>query len=269
MIKYYKYNLFFLKNNKIAKNNFIKNNWVNYSKYILFILLLIISSACSQYSKNDFTKRPLKILFIGNSLTHYNSGLDNILKKMFANSSPQLQIYSQKVAPGGEHLSGHFKKGKALKKIKETNWDIVVLQEYSNGSIINKGDFHKYSRLFVKEIRKNGSKAIFYMTFCYKDNSEMTKLIANSYNSLAKDLKCEVVPVGIAWQKVLDERKDIELYSDFKHPNKNGSFLASCVFYSFLTGKHPSTSSYTDNLNPEIAKYLQDIAWETVSNWKK
>jgi hypothetical protein len=268
--KYYINNLYSFHKNE-AKSYSKSNKFypLNISKLLVFIILpFVLFISCSQHSKNDFTKRPLKILFIGNSLTQYNGGLDYILRKMFARTQPKMLIHSEKVAPGGEHLAGHFNKGKALKKIKETEWDIVVIQEYSNGPIINKEDFHKYSRLFVKEIRRKGANAIFYMTFGYKNNPDMLPLISNSYNSVAKDLKCEVVPVGRAWHKVLDERKDIEMYSDFKHPNKNGTYLASCVFYSFLTGKHPSASTFTDGIAPEVATYLQNTAWETVTNWK-
>lgn len=230
---------------------------------MLFTLL-----ACTQYSSDDYAHRPLRILFIGNSLTHYNGGLDYLLRKMFAHCEPKLLIYSDKVAPGGEHLSEHYAKGNAMRKIKDRNWDIVVLQEYSNGSIVNKSDFFKYSKNFVEVIRSRGTKPLFYLTFSYKDNPEMLPLLLNSYKTIARNLDCEIVPVGIAWQKVCDDRRDIELYTDFKHPSKNGTYLIASVFFSYLTGEKASVSTFTDGVKPEIAEYLQDIAWETVSNWK-
>ena len=192
-----------------------------------------------------------------------------MLRKMFAQSNPKMLIHSEKIAPGGERLSGHFAKGKALKKIRSAEWDIVVLQEYSTGPIINREDFYKYAKLFVKEIKKNGSNAIFYMTFSYKDNMEMTPILSKSYNSVASELKCEVVPVGIAWHNVVTERPSLEMYSDFKHPSPNGSYLAACMFYTHLTGLHPSNSNYINNIDAGVAAYLQDVAWKTVSNWKK
>jgi hypothetical protein len=238
-------------------------------KLLILSAIVFNFSSCSQHNKNDLTKRPVKILFIGNSLTHYNGGLDYFMKKMFANSNPKLLIYSEKIAPGGERLSGHFQKGKALKKIKDTKWDIVVLQEYSNLPIINREDFYKYSKLFVKEIRKTGANAIFYMTFNYKGNQEMSGLLANSYLAVGKELNCEVVPVGIAWRRVLEERDDIEMYSDFKHPSPHGTYLAACMFYSYLTGQHASNSSFINGLEPDDAKYIQDIAWNTYNEWNK
>lgn len=61
----------------------------------------------------------------------------------------------------------------------------------------------------------------------------------------------------------------MEMYTDFKHPSPNGTYLAACMFYSFLTGLHPSISQYTNGLDAEDAAFIQDIAWETVSEWKK
>lgn len=188
---------------------------------------------------------------------------------MFKKSNPEMLIHSEKIAPGGERLSGHFSKGKALKRINKQKWDIVVLQEYSNGPIINREDFYKYSKLFVNEIRKNGSNALFYMTFSYKNNSDMTPILSNSYLSVAKELKCEVVPVGIAWQKVIDRRPNMEMYTDFKHPSPNGTYLAACMFYSYLTGIHPSNSDFINNLDANDAHFIQEVAWETVNEWKK
>ena len=223
---------------------------------------------CYQHNKNYNTKRPLKILFIGNSLTNFNGGLDYMLKKMFKQSNPQMMIYSEKIAPGGERLSNHFKKGFALKKIKETDWDIVVLQEYSNGPIINREEFFKYSKLFVKEIRKNGSNAVFYMTFGYKNNLEMTPIVSKSYMAVAKELGCRVIPIGVVWQRVLNERNDMEMYKDFKHPSPNGTYLTACMFYSYLTGQNASNSNYINDLDAGDAAYLQNIAWRTVVEWK-
>lgn len=240
-----------------------------YRYIVLFLFAIFAFNSCTQHGQRDFTKRPLRVLFVGNSLTNFNGGLDYLLRKMFAQSNPKLLIYADKIAPGGERLSGHFAKGKALKKIKDKNWDIVVLQEYSNGPIINKEDFYKYAKFFVNEIRKNGSNAIFYMTFSYKDNTEMTPILSKSYFSVAKDLKCNVVPVGLAWQRVTTERPTLEMYTDFKHPNPNGSYLAACMFYSYLTGIHPSNSKFINKIDADVASYLQDVAWETVNEWKR
>ncbi|MBX3044650.1 MAG: hypothetical protein KIT33_05755 [Candidatus Kapabacteria bacterium] len=237
-------------------------------RILIYLILALLTLSCSHSGKKDYTKRPLRILFIGNSLTHYNSGLDNMMKKLFEQSQPEMLIYSEKVAPGGERLSGHFSKGKALKKIREKKWDIVVLQEYSNGPIVNTEDFYKYSKLFVNEIRRNGANAIFYMTFSYKDNPEMGPIISKSYMTVASELGCDVVPVGIAWQKVISQKPEMEMYTDFKHPSPNGTYLAACVFYSFLTGQSASNSHFINNLDAEDAAYLQDVAWKTVSEWK-
>lgn len=72
-------------------------------------------------------------------------------------------------------------------------------------------------------------------------------------------------PVGMAWERVVTERPDIELYTlkDRYHPSKEGSYLAACTILSTILGK-PFESSYYAGLPETTALYLQKIAGETV-----
>ncbi|MCO5251808.1 MAG: hypothetical protein M9949_10365 [Candidatus Kapabacteria bacterium] len=107
------------------------------------------------------------------------------------------------------------------------------------------------------------------MTWEYKDDPGMAAMLAGSYTAIADELGCEVVPVGLVWNKVRNERPDLDLYTDFKHPNNVGGYLSACVFYSFLTDLNANESSYTMGIDPEIADYIQNIAFDTVKEWKK
>lgn len=240
-----------------------------YIKYGLSLIgLNILISGCF-HRHDDYTVNPLNILFIGNSLTHSNGGLDKLLHRMFDSTKTPLKIRSMRIAPGGERLSGHYRKGDALVQIKSVKWDVVVLQEYSSSPITDRDNFYNYSRIFERIARGSNAKTIFFMTWEYKDNPDMAAVLINSYTAIGDELGCEVVPVGIAWNKIRVERPDLELYSDFKHPNTFGSYLSACVFYSYLTGMNANESSYIMDIPKEHAKYIQDVAFETVKQWKK
>ncbi|MBS3999155.1 MAG: hypothetical protein KGZ71_01590 [Desulfobulbaceae bacterium] len=239
-----------------------------YIKYLFLTIGLIIIGGC--FSRpDDYTVNPLNILFIGNSLTHSNGGLDKILHKMFDSTDTPLKIRSMRIAPGGERLSGHYRKGDAVIQIKSIKWDYVVLQEYSTSPITDRENFYNYSKVFERIIRGTNAKTIFFMTWEYKEDPGMAAILANSYTAIADELGCQLVPVGLVWNKVRTERPDLELYSDFKHPNLVGSYLSACVFYSYLTGMNANESTYILGIDPEIAEYIQDIAFDTVKEWKK
>jgi hypothetical protein len=240
-----------------------------YIKYLFLTIGLILFVGSCANRPNDYTVNPLNILFIGNSLTHSNGGLDKILTKMFDSTDTPLKIRSMMIAPGGERLSGHYRKGDAVVQIKSIKWDFVVLQEYSTSPLTERESFYNYAKVFERIIRGTNAKTIFFMTWEYKNDPGMAAMLAGSYTAIADELGCEVVPVGLVWNKVRNERTDLDLYTDFKHPNKIGSYLSACVFYSFLTDLNANESSYTMGIDPEIAEYIQNIAFDTVKEWKK
>ena len=89
----------------------------------------------------------------------------------------------------------------------------------------------------------------------------MQARLANGYEDLAKRLGASVAPVGLAWAEALAGRPGLELWeSDGQHPSKLGSYLAACVFYATLTHRDPRESSFTADLTPSDARYLQKAA---------
>ncbi len=71
-------------------------------------------------------------------------------------------------------------------------------------------------------------------------------------------------PVGIAWQRVRNERPDIDLYVDDQHhPDAAGSYLAANVILTTIIQKSYE-SEFFHTLPEETARYLQNVAQETV-----
>ena len=59
-------------------------------------------------------------------------------------------------------------------------------------------------------------------------------------DSLSRINKATYIPVGNAFRYVEQNYPEINLYmDDDKHPSSNATYLASCVFYSMITGKSP------------------------------
>lgn len=236
---------------------------------LLLIAALLYIKLIINLSSSDYTRKPLRILFIGNSLTMFNGGVNRELERLFDATNPKLLIVSQSVTIGGERLSGHYKNHELHQLIKNGKWDYVVLQEYSNNPITNKEDFYKYAGLFNTEIKKSGSKTLFFITWAYKNNLEMTKLLEFSYVSVARELHAYSIPVGRAWDRVLYEKSSINMYHDFKHPSKYGTYLAACCFYTYLTGFDPEQIDPPKYLKPADAKYIQKVSKEVIDEWKQ
>ena len=74
-----------------------------------------------------------------------------------------------------------------------------------------------------------------------------------------------VAPVGPAIAEAHARRADLALLmDDGHHPNRAGSYLAACIFYALLTKRDPSRSTYTGEIDPWDAMFLQHLAAELV-----
>ena len=218
---------------------------------LLVCLLATVSCTGQTASKNAENKKAdsLKVLFIGNSYTYFNN-LPQILEKMAAGRGEKLE--AEMVVAGGATLRSLWNREQTVRTIRGKKWDFVVLQEQStlgNGFLIGREgqkadptNFYKYARLFDEEIKKSGAKTVFFLTWA-RENARPAEqeVLNNAYLSIGKELNALVAPVGIVWQKVRCENKNLKLYiPDGSHPNANGSYLAASVFYATFFQKNPT-----------------------------
>jgi hypothetical protein len=78
---------------------------------------------------------------------------------------------------------------------------------------------------------------------------------------MGERLLAPVAPVGLAWAEALRRQPALDLWShDGHHPGAPGSYLAACVFYAMLSGRDPSRSTFTADLEPAEARFLQQVA---------
>jgi hypothetical protein len=217
----------------------------------------------------------MRVLFIGNSFTRYWGG-QVLIGTQLALSSPagreRTPIYEQSTE-NGFALQEHWGTGDAVRRIREGNWDYVVLQEHSEVPLDERESFFKYARLFDAEIKRVGAKTVLFMTWAKLHEPQRQPDIAAAYNDLARELGAQVVPVGVAFQDVLAARPNLRLYDkDGKHPSEAGSYLTACCFYSFLYHQSPVglRRQFDDrgkewlDVSESDALLLQEVAYRTI-----
>jgi hypothetical protein len=150
--------------------------------------------------------------------------------------------------------------------LSETSWDRVILQGYSDGPITagKAGPFRDAARSYAEAIRETGAEPMFFMTWAYSDQPEMTEQLDAAYSSIGAELGAQVVPVGLAFASALSRRPELALViEDKKHPTLAGTYLAACTFYAALHGRSPEGLAYTAGLAVPDAGFLQEVAWQT------
>lgn len=204
-------------------------------------------------------KRPLRVLFIGNSYTFFNGGLGSLVQALANSVKGGRRLEFVEVTKGGQTLEGHWKEGKALAEIRKGGWDYVVLQEHSMRPLIEREKMWMYARMFDSEIKKTGAKTVFYETWARKNRPEMQAGLDQAYSGIAREIAALVAPAGLAWERALRVKPDLSLHiSDLSHPTPAGSYLNACVFYETFFAKSPEGLPRT--LRSAAGKTLIDLS---------
>lgn len=257
------------------------------------LLLLVLALSCLQIEDKD----EIRILFIGNSYTYYNS-TPELVKAFIQEKFPEQEVKTQLISGGGMTLADHWQNEGTLETIRTGEWDYVVLQEQSKlgmGVMIDNDmyfgqteRFFEHARKFDTEITKANAKTVFLMTWSVKDQPNEQAILTYAYTTIAKELKALVVPVGMVWDKVR-MIPTINLYADDGgHPSPEGSYLTAVTLYSTIMSDDPKGLSETVsgnrlsssgersldeevliNISTEDAQLIQEASWEVVESMQK
>lgn len=206
---------------------------------VLWILIPWAHSRGAESATGLELTPPLKILFIGNSLTFYND-LPAMVEYLSEHAAVPLAMEVDSATAPGLTLDKHWLKGLARKRIQEGGWDYVVLQGQSLEAVTQTEVLFQHVRLFDAEIRKAGSKTLLYMTWALRKAPEEQAKLTAAYRQIGKELGARVIPVGVARENLLKLHADAPIYlPDGKHPSPQGSYLAACLFQGALSGNSP------------------------------
>lgn len=204
-------------------------------------------------------KSSTRILFIGNSFTARND-LPGLLAQLAAARGKHIEHALLSI--GGASLRTHWNKGEARSAIERGKFDYVVLQEQSTLPIKNASRMRENVLLFDESIRAAGAKTVLYMTWARKHSPEKRKQITDAYETIGREIKALVIPVGRIWARFIAEHETPALYDkDQSHPTLAGSYLAACVFLATLLHKSPvGIDTQVKGLSSDDIRILQQAS---------
>lgn len=239
--------------------------------------------------ENKTTDRK-KILFIGNSYTHYN--MYPLQLKQIAWSEGHL-IDGYAFLSGGYTFHNHMSTKECMETIAEGDYNVACIQDQSlSGAIIgteDEGTIVKDTKKIANIIRTSSPEArvILENTWGRKfGNNKLGKkyehLLAKyperfaSYEAMqnvmnegfkksSEAASVELSLVGQAWSIVRKEHPELELYyKDGHHPSMLGSYLIACVTY-LTVYQTPFTEKVSNvAIERETAKYIRSVAQRVV-----
>lgn len=219
--------------------------------------------------------RPDSILFVGNSYTFANGGLDSIFTEFCSSADPEWDVTAGMYAVGGYTLEDHYGDPSCLDMIAR-GWDLVILQEQSTRPIENPALMWEYASLLADAIEEAGARPGFFMTWAREYDPSMTGPLDCAYSHAGALTDGMVSPVGLAWAGVRRAAPGLDLYeADGSHPSQAGTYLTVCTMYAAVTGQSPVGVGYCcdPSLSPEEKLVLQEEALEAVleygqSDWR-
>lgn len=232
-------------------------------------------------------QNPASVLFIGNSFFYYNSSMHNHVAKFVAEGISAHKFRATSVTISGAGLDWHdvnsyfrpngigtysFVAGNKVvfNDPKQKLFEVAILLDCSQCPIhpTLKSIFTEYAKKHSETVRKNGAKPVFFMSWAYADAPEMTQQLADAYTQAANDNDALVIPAGLSFAKSIAQRPEINLYvPDKRHPSMAGTYLAAATVYATLFKQSPVGLGYTAGLDKEVARFLQEVAWETVQEY--
>jgi hypothetical protein len=234
---------------------------------------LIATSAVAAAEETAAPEDPLPehVLFIGNSHTERNGGLDRTIENFVATEDPPRAFDGEALTEGGVTLEYHWQNG-ARERIRSGDFDTVVLQGYLPGAETRNAEpFLEYARRFDEVIREAGAETVFFMTWPrgFNDWSDYED-VAEAHRIVEAELGARIAPAALAFELAGAERPDIELMDpDHVHASWNGAYLAAATVYATLFDRSPEGLPYSFGVDPEDAAAMQRIAWQAVTEWRE
>jgi len=197
-----------------------------------------------------------RVLFIGNSLTFWNQGVDVMVKKLVPG------IETSRVAVGGATLETLWGNDEA-KLACAGGWDLVVLQEDLPET--TRASFRRHAKLWCEHVRQYGAEPVFYAAWAYERLPNFTDDdICAEHEKVAAENNARIAPVGAARTA---GPEGLDLFDDDReHPSLAGTYLSACVITATIYGPEALQAPKVyrpKNLSAGAASMLRAVARST------
>ena len=242
-----------------------------------------MSCLCSRDSIHEQDNDNLKILLIGSSYFNFNN-----LPEIFENlaHSGGREVFIDTRILNGTYLTYHAMSQETEDKIKQEEWDYVVLQGVgplmAYPDIITHHPVYPALETLKEKISTNSeaTKMMFCLPWAFEDGMTWVEGWTDTFSDMQNKINITtleyadvigfiVAPVGVAWQEVLYEKNYPLHYlhrSDWNHPSLRGTYLMACVIYATIFNEYINDFSYLAGLPENEALYFQSIASSVVLN---
>ena len=175
----------------------------------------------------------MKLLFIGNSHTYYNSLPDTVYRLLEATG---LKPHVTALAEGGKGLAQHVASPSVALNIRCGRYDAVIAQD--RASMFDPVSFRESAKNLKEMATRAGSRFYLYMPWAGKNNRDAQHAMTEAHLAFCHANGCFFAPVGEVFGRILqNEEPDLLYREDGKHATPVGSYLAAVTIFYTITGR--------------------------------
>lgn len=190
---------------------------------------------------------PLRVLFVGNSLTAAND-LPAYVGALAAARGRTLD--AKTIAPGGYSLEDHWNGGIAPADLASGSWDVIVMQQGPSALRESEANLKVWATRFADAARAVGTTPALLTVWPESYRFGELGAVMGSYRRSAKAARAVLLPAGDAWRAAWSCRGSLPLYGqDGFHPSRLGTYLAALVVWARLFHDSPSRAA------PDLRRY--------------
>lgn len=200
--------------------------------------------------------RELRILFVGNSYTHFHR-LPSLVRRLIVSADPRAVVHVGEVTHSGWDLWRHWRRGTARRRIGRGDLTHVVLQGHSLAALHDPDRLRTAVHHFADVASRVGARTVLYETWARQDGdrvyregdaagpADMLARIDQTYRALADETGAEIAPVGPTFMHLSAVLPSVDLFSrDGSHPSQTGSFVAAVTLAARISGIDPRAITY-------------------------
>jgi hypothetical protein len=227
--------------------------------------VLLLALGCG--SSSEPAVGPLRVLFIGNSLTYVND-LPGMVAALAETTAGALQIEVRDVSNPDFALEDHWDEPRTIEALNEVPWDFVILQQGPSSLPENQINLREWATRFAVRIRSDvGGRPALFMVWPDVTRLAFFDAVSESYRNAAEAADAALYPAGEAWRAAWAEDPSLRLYGDGYHPSVMGSYLAALTIYHGLTGRSVLGAPAPSGVSTEVAAILQRAAEQATAQF--
>lgn len=175
----------------------------------------------------------MKLLFIGNSHTYYNSMPEMVLRLLEATGQ---KSHVTMLAEGGKGLHYHASSPNTIFNIRCGKYDAIIVQD--KATAFDPVVFRDSAKALKELADKAQTSFYLYMPWAGRENRVAQRTMTEAYHNFCRSTGCQLAPAGEVFSRMLlTEPADTLYREDGNHATPLGSYVAAvCIFYT-ITGR--------------------------------